>query len=77
MPRHASSARAKYKNEQMIRQMAIATALLGINDLGRPVTPTFLFKNRFYLPINCYFAKPSEPQPVDFDYLLRMASQLE
>ena len=31
-------------NEQMIRQMAIATALLGINDLGRPVTPTFFQK---------------------------------
>ena len=26
------------------------------------------------LPINCYFAKPSEPQPVDFENLLRMAS---
>ena len=26
-------ARARYKNEQMIRQMAIATALLGFNDL--------------------------------------------
>ena len=26
------------------------------------------------LPINCYFTKPSEPQPVDFDNLLGMAS---
>ena len=26
------------------------------------------------LPINCCFAKPSEPQPVDFDNLLSMAS---
>ena len=26
------------------------------------------------LPINCYFAKPSEPQAVDFDNLLSMAS---
>jgi len=26
------------------------------------------------LPINCYFAKPSEPQPIDFDYLPSMAS---
>ena len=25
------------------------------------------------LPINCYFTKPSEPQPVDFDNLLSMA----
>ena len=43
MPRHASSVRARYKNEQMIGQMAIATALLGFNDLGRSVTPSFLF----------------------------------
>ena len=26
------------------------------------------------LPINCCFAKASEPQPVDFDNLLSMAS---
>ena len=26
------------------------------------------------LPTNCYFTKPSEPQPVDFDNLLSMAS---
>ena len=30
----------------MIRQMAIPTALLGINDLGRPVTPTFFFQKQ-------------------------------
>ena len=29
--------------------MAIAIALLGFNDLGRSVTPTFLFRNRFYV----------------------------
>ena len=33
----------------MIGQMAIAIALLGFNDLGRSVTPTFLFRNRLYL----------------------------
>ena len=33
----------------MIGQMAIATALLGFHDLGRSGTPTFLFRNRFYL----------------------------
>ena len=32
----------------MIGQMAIAIALLGFNDLGRSVTPTFLFRNRFW-----------------------------
>ena len=35
--------------------MAIATALLGFNDLGGSVTPTFLFKNRFYLKLSPYF----------------------
>ena len=38
MPRHALSARAKYYSEQMIRQMAIATALLGMGPLHDPVT---------------------------------------
>ena len=41
----------------MIRQMAIATALLGINDLGRPVTPTFFFRNRFYLQLSTHCQK--------------------
>ena len=41
----------------MIRQMAIATALLGINDFGRPVTPTFLFRNRFYLQLSTHCPK--------------------
>ena len=27
--------------------MTIAIALLGFNDLGRSVTPTILFRNRF------------------------------
>ena len=29
------------------REMAIGLALLGFNDLGNMVTPTFLFRNRF------------------------------
>ena len=40
MPRHASSARA---------MRAIAIALIEFNDLGRSVTPTFIFRNRFNL----------------------------
>ena len=32
----------------MIGQMAIAIGLIGFNDLGRSLTPTFLFRNRFY-----------------------------
>ena len=35
----------------MIGQMAIAIALLGLNDFGRSVTPTFLFRNIFYLQL--------------------------
>jgi len=35
----------------MIGQVAIAIALLGFNDLGRSVTPTFLSRNRFYLQL--------------------------
>ena len=35
----------------MIGQMTIAIALLGFNALGRSVTPTFLFRNRFYLQL--------------------------
>ena len=46
-----------YKNEQTIRQMAIATALLGFNDLGRSVTPSFLFRNRFYLQLSTHCPK--------------------
>ena len=32
--------------------MAFAIALLGFNDLGRSVTPTFRFRNRFYLQLS-------------------------
>ena len=41
----------------MIGQMAIAIALLGFNDLGRSVTPTFLFRNRFYLQLSPHCSK--------------------
>ena len=37
--------------------MANATALLGFNDLGRSVTPTLLFKNRFYLQLSPHCPK--------------------
>ena len=32
--------------------MAVAIALIGFNDLGRSVTPTFLFRNRFDLQLS-------------------------
>ena len=37
--------------------MALAMALLGFNDLGRSVTPTFLFGNRFYLQLSPHCPK--------------------
>ena len=41
----------------MIGQMAIGTVSLGFNDLGRLVTPTFLFRNRFYLQLSPHCLK--------------------
>ena len=35
--------------------MAIAKALIGFNDLGRPVTPTFVLRNRFYLQLSTHY----------------------
>ena len=37
--------------------MAIAIALLGFNDVGRSVIPTFLFRNRFYLQLSAHCPK--------------------
>ena len=37
--------------------MAIATALLGFNDLGRSVTLTYLFRNRSYLQLSTHCPK--------------------
>ena len=40
--------------------MAIVIALLGFNDLGRSVTPIFLFRNRFYLQLSPLCPKMGE-----------------
>ena len=37
--------------------MAIAIVLLGFTDLGHSVTPTFLFRNRFYLKLSPHCPK--------------------
>ena len=37
--------------------MAIAIASFGFKDLGRSVTPTFLFRNRFYLQLSPHCPK--------------------
>ena len=42
--------------------MAIAIALIGFNDLGHPVTPTFLFRNRFYLQLSTHYPKMKKNQ---------------
>ena len=56
MSRHASSAREVLR-WTMIGQIAIDIALLGFNDLGRSVTTTFLFRNRFYLQLSQHCPK--------------------
>ena len=37
--------------------MAIAIALIGFDVLGRSVTPTFLFRNRFYIQLSPHYPK--------------------
>ena len=41
----------------MIGKMAIVIALPGFKDLGRSLTPTFLFRNRFYLQLSPHCPK--------------------
>ena len=42
--------------------MAIVMPLLGFNDLGRSVTPTFLFRNRFYIQLSPHYPKIKKNQ---------------
>ena len=37
--------------------MAIVIPLLGLNDLGSSVTPTFLLRNRFYIQLSPHYPK--------------------
>ena len=67
-------ARARYKNEQMIGQIAIATALLGFNDLGRSVTPSFLFRNRFYLQLSTHCPKMNKKSTWEVTKISRFLS---
>ena len=48
----------RHSNEN--RSMAVVIALLGCNDLGRSVTPAFLFKNRVHLQLSPHFLKMSK-----------------
>ena len=45
------------KKWTMIGKMAIFITLLQFNDLGCSVTPTFLFRNRFYLQLSPHYPK--------------------
>ena len=38
-------------------QMAIVIPLLGFNNLGHSVTPTFLFRNRIYIQLSPHYPK--------------------
>ena len=64
MSRHASMI-----GHTMIGQMAIAIALRGFNDLGRSVTPTFLFRNRFYLQLSSHCPKMNKKAMWDSRFL--------
>ena len=44
----------------MIGQIAIPIALIEFNNLGRSVTPTFLFRNRFYLQLSSLCQKTNK-----------------
>jgi len=59
----------------MIGQMAIAIALLGFNDLGRSVTPTFLSRNRFYLQLSTHFPKMNKKSMWEVQKISRFLSK--
>ena len=54
--------------------MAIAIALLGFNDLGRSVTPTFLFRNRFYLQLPPHCSKINKKSMWEVEKISRFLS---
>ena len=52
MPRHASSARALTTKMNNDRADCHYYSFVGFHDIGRSVTPSFLFENRFYLQLS-------------------------
>ena len=58
----------------MIGQMAIAIALLGFNDLGYSVTPTFLFRDRFYLQLSPHCPKMNKKSMWEVKQISRFLS---
>ena len=59
----------------MIGQMAIAIALLGFNDLGRSVTPTFLFRNRLDLQLSPHCSKMKKKSMWEVQKISRLLSR--
>ena len=55
--------------------MAIAIASLGFNDLGRSVTPTFLFRNRFYLSLSPQCPKMNKKSMWEVEKIVRFLSR--
>ena len=60
----------------MIGQMAIAIALLGFNDLGCSVTPSFLFRNIFYLQLSPHCPKMNKKSMWEVKKFSRFLSNL-
>ena len=54
--------------------MAIVIALLGSNDLGRSVTPIFLFRNGFYLQLSPHCPKMNKKSMWEVKKISRLLS---
>ena len=54
--------------------MAIVIALLGFNDLGRSVTPIFLFRNGFYLQLSPHCPKMNKKSKWEVKKISRFLS---
>ena len=70
-----TSARGSYRiSLRRVGQMSIAIALLGFNDLGRSVTPTFLFRNRLYLQLSPHCSKMNKKSTWEVKKISRFLS---
>ena len=54
--------------------MAIVVALLGFNDLGRSLAPTFLFRNVFYIQLSPHCPKMNKNSMWEVKKYLRFLS---
>ena len=55
--------------------MATVIALLGFNDLGRSVTPIFLFRNGFYLQLSPHCPKMNKKSMWEVKKISRLLSK--